>query len=468
MIYRLIKHFKYRYRQYLLPLICFITISYGAMFLYGLSKTNASLQTLVKKDLQYEISISERLFSTTDLQNVVSKSESYFNEYREIRDILIQNTADFSAISTVYTKDIVINKYAKPDDDFSFTAVTLYGIEEDFLKDNNIPLIEGRSIQNDGEIIVNKNTRYFKDGELFAPVIGDTIELYLQKAFDASGAIYYPQPLIFKVVGIYDERRIDVLKANKQDYLLNSRFYVSRNDAIYLLEDWFSLFTQSNASLLDVTIPSLSFNDASFRFESSEECEKAYPKIKRLFSGYGEEDENYYKVSSNLDEVNAILLPFQSLQATSKNYAGLFLIVICCLMALFITLSAIKNKKEQAIKMTMGLRYFDNLIETLIAYIFILIVGFIIGIIAYHFSYELIITGILKDSIDLQNELLRIASGDIYAFNRYLDLSSIEDVNIPLAYSIITLGSAVVLLSLMIWIIYHCIQPKNIKKALFE
>ena len=456
-----------------LPLL--ITVSlFTLLFLYFYSINDVSsyLKEELKEDMKYEININNRICKTNG-NYYYTNGENFYEEFSTICEILnFYNSSYYPYLRTV-------------DDSCNQNGDTVYrlfyGIDGDYFSSNDINLIEGRMFEKDKkEIIVPQDCYRYVDGEKKTIVIGDTISLPIGYKVDKyisykPIAEYY---IDFEVVGIYEKRDIDIRKSN-EEYMLNQRFYMSKENCIDLYNETIELYKEHNVATLVKSsinyVPNFIFSCSTLYFTSEEDMNVAYENISveinalnSRIKNESEELKDEYYLSSSADYVNGILSPFESLSENTEFIEKIMIIVFVVILIILILMNIRKRIKEFGIKMALGLDKRQVLASLLIENMLITVVGVCLAIIAYKLTAQAFVNNILVNSLQTKNDLLRIAS------NNTNDVFSFDDISVDfnqirfdsLNYFKIVGLQLILLLSITVILFIMTIQPNNIKKSL--
>ena len=125
------------------------------------------------------------------------------------------------------------------------------------------------------------------------------------------------------------------------------------------------------------------------------------------------------------------------------------------------------RRKEFAIKEAMGLKESDLVIEILIENFIVSAMAFFSGFIIYRLSGKIIFNNVFKDSIAIQNSLIRIISGKIDALAEFKSIQiNYQMLNNEWAvYLVVYLASAGMII-LISYGLFKRLKPKNLHRTL--
>lgn len=475
------KHFLHYFKQDILLLVCIIVTGYMWLFSSALDNTNKTIEQNIMKNIGYEVKVSGGVCDANAFMLGGSSLESkmqIMDSYYGIRQYLLDNNASFTPLFINKTNGYIILTPKQiellKDTENYINYKYFYGVDNNYFKENDIEIVDGRAIENSGEIVINESTYFIDEENSITEVnIGDTLSVFINydTVFDSNGIyeLIFDEPMVFEVVGKYKERKANILEVEGDDFQLNRRYYISREDALKYYDEYVRLFRENNIRYKTNTdLPLSRLHNVKFTFENEEEFLEKYSEIKRKIGYYSTEDV-VYEFSSNLDWVNGVLQPLKLMEEAFNSFTTIFLILMAVLSSLFILINYNQSKKADAIKMVLGMKYNDVLKEKVIKNILLTIMGFVASLVLFQFSYPYIIEKIFVDGIKMQNELLRISSGAIDGFNSYLDATSNIDITtVTFNEMIMIVFSMILIITVISVILYKLVQPKNIKKAITD
>lgn len=441
------------------------------LYFYSINDVSSYLKEELKEDIKYEININNRICKTSG-NYYYTNGENFYEEFSTIYEILS------SYDSSYYPYLRMVDTSTDQNGDIVYRL--FYGADDDYFSNNNISLIEGYVFEKDKkEIIVPQDSYSYVDGEKKVIEIGDTISLPIGYKVDKyisykPIAEYY---IDFEVVGIYKKRDIDIRKSN-EEYMLNQRFYISKENCIDLYNETIELYKEHNVATLVKSsinyVPNFIFSCSTLYFYSEEDMNAAYENISAKINvlnskikNENEELKDEYYLSSSADYVNGILSPFESLSENTEFIEKMMIIVFATILIILICMNIRKRTKEFGIKMAIGLDKRQVLASLLIENMLIAIMGICLGIVIYKLTAQSFVNNVLVNSLQTQNDLLRIASNnvnDVFLF----DVISVDFNQIrfdSLNYFKIIGLQLILLLSITV-ILFMAIQPNNIKKSL--
>ena len=477
MRYCVTKYLRNHFKQFAVLFICLFLLGFATMFAYALGNTNKYIEDRVKGNIAYDISVTGGICDDTFVAGYFepAKQRDYLDSYYNIRKYCLENDADFIPMVMPYVNNTTIYRSGINDEytlgQNNYRMINLYGVEESFFDENDIDIIAGRPIENSGEMVVNENTYLYYDGLVVEAQVGDILEIYIPSNRTTNTTIryydFYDEPLYFEIVGIYAERKIKTMEVDDADFNLNNRYYIHRDDALGYYDEFMERMQNAHVQNDEYTVlPTLIFHDLSFSFVDEATFIQKEEEIKNLFNANGFEELTYH-IESSLDWVNSIIKPLVSMEEAINFFALMFIIMTIILSSLFISLSFYRQRRANAVKMVMGMSYKDVLKERLIENIIVGALGFVLGTILFRLSFFVIIDKIFKDSVAMQNQLLRISSGEVNGFDLFLNVDFDPAlVNVPWFYILAIFVLALAIIVILTVILYHLIQPRNIKTAL--
>lgn len=490
----------------LLPLYFCVTVLSCLMLLTIFTRSACLyLSAEVKKDIRYEAHLEGRMCSANNFNMYFEAGENIEEEYQIVKSFLINNNACFHPmLETVVplqffciTKDIdsFMERYDSKNDAGN---ICLYGVNENYFDENKIKISEGRNFQpyEKGKIIINENSYQIIDGEPIPIEIGDIISLPVGIISDRRPEYFEPEVFLeYEVIGKYRERKTDILSSDKKDYKLNHRYYISEEDAIFHMETFFERYRIHGKKpsiqfdpRVNLYLPKFAFNDVCFYYENESDLAEGINKISsfvkemndqinqiqrenngvqedHLNSGNGEKPN--YSFGSSLDLVSGLLTPLEMTQKDIESFMIIDCFVSALILLFFFGFQFRNRRKEFAIKEAMGLKESDLVIEILIENFIVSAMAFFSGFIIYRLSGKIIFNNVFKDSIAIQNSLIRIISGKIDALAEFKSIQiNYQMLNNEWAVYLVVYLASTGMIILISYGLFKRLKPKNLHRTL--
>lgn len=434
-------------------LMCVFLFSFLFLSVLSINKISTNLKEGLVSDLTYDIRIKNRLCKVDS--GMVSQNDYDFNnEFQTIHNIF----NDYDSHYDLYVKIQVGNE----------DMYCLYGSDSTYLEQHDIELVEGRIfVENSNEVLVN-------EGMLIGDrsvEIGDVISVPV--AYKLSNRNRY-FPLIdhyidYEVVGLYKSRNIDITNY-ENEYMLNNRIYLSRENVLNYYDDYISLFKDHNIKTVvnnNNYVLNVKFVDAYITLASYDEMENVYVDVKNKLSSINGKISSLgdkYEIESNTEYVDSIISPFVMLTDNVKNVFGIMYLVFLLIIALFIMIEIKNRTREFGIKNVLGLKDGDNIKTFVIEKLMVIIGGICLAYIVYLLSFNSIISSYINKKINLENDILNL----IGVNHQFMFDNINHSYLISPIYFIIYMLATVIVCTLLIVLLFKMNKPKNIKECLLR
>lgn len=434
-------------------LMCVFLFSFLFLSVLSINKISTNLKEGLVSDLTYDIRLKNRLCKVDG--GMVSQNEYDFNnEFQTIHNIF----NDYDSHYDLYVKIQVGNE----------DMYCLYGSDSTYLEQHDIELVEGRIfVENSNEVIVN-------EGMLIGDrsvEIGDVISVPV--AYKLSNRNRY-FPLIdhyidYEVVGLYKSRNIDITNY-ENEYMLNNRIYLSRENVLNYYDDYISLFKDHNIKTVvnnNNYVLNVKFVDAYITLASYDEMENVYVDVKNKLSSINGKISSLgdkYEIESNTEYVDSIISPFVMLTDNVKNVFSIMYLVFLLIIALFIMIEIKNRTREFGIKNVLGLKDGDNIKTFVIEKLMVIIGGICLAYIVYLLSFNSIISSYINKKINLENDILNL----IGVNHQFMFDNINHSYLISPIYFIIYMLATVIVCTLLIVLLFKMNKPKNIKECLLR
>ena len=432
-------------------LVCVFLFSFLFLSVLSINKISTNLKEGLVSDLTYDIRIKNRLCKV-DGGRVTENDHDFNNEFQIIYKIF----NDYDSHYDLYVNIQVGNE------DIYF----LYGSDSTYLEQHNIELVEGRAF-NDGynEVLVN-------EGMLIGDrnvEIGDVISVPVAYKLPNDKKFF---PLIdhyidYEVVGLYKSRNIDITNY-ENEYMLNNRIYLSRENVLNYYDDYISLFKDHNIKTVvnnNNYVLNVKFVDAYITLASYDEMEDVYVDVKNKLSSINGKISSLgdkYETESNNEYVDSIISPFVMLTDNVKNVFGIMYLVFLLIIALFIMIEIKNRTREFGIKNVLGLKDGDNIKTFVIEKLMVIIGGICLAYIVYLLSFNSIISSYINKKINLENDILNlIGVNHQFMFDNINHSYLIRPI-----YFIVYMLFTLIVCTLLIALLFKMNKPKNIKECL--
>ena len=434
-------------------LVCVFLFSFLFLSVLSINNISANLKEGLVSDLTYDIRIKNRLCKV-DGRRIGENDYDFNNEFQIIHNIF----NDYDSHYDLYVKIQVGNE------DIYF----LYGSDSTYLEQHNIELVEGRTF-NDGynEVLVN-------EGMLIGDrnvEIGDVISIPVAYKLLNNNRIF---PLIdhyidYEVVGLYKSRNIDITNY-ENEYMLNNRIYLSRENVLDYYDDYISLFKDHNIKTVvnnNNYVLNVKFVDAYITLASYDEMEDVYVDVKNKLSSINGKISSLgdkYEIESNTEYVDSIISPFVMLTDNVKNVFGIMYLVFLMIIALFIMIEIKNRTREFGIKNVLGLKDGDNIKTFVLEKLMVIIGGISLAYIVYSLSFNSIISSYINKKINLENDILNlIGVNHQFIFDNINHLYLIRPI-----YFIVYMLFTLIVCALLVVLLFKVNKPKKIKDCLLH
>lgn len=434
-------------------LMCVFLFSFLFLSVLSINKISTNLKEGLVSDLTYDIRIKNRLCKI-DGGRVTENDHDFNNEFQIIYKIF----NDYDSHYDLYVNIQVGNE------DIYF----LYGSDSTYLEQHNIELVEGRAF-NDGynEVLVN-------EGMLIGDrnvEIGDVISVPVAYKLPNDNKFF---PLIdhyidYEVVGLYKSRNIDITNY-ENEYMLNNRIYLSRENVLNYYDDYISLFKDHNIKTVvnnNNYVLNVKFVDAYIMLASYDEMEDVYVDVKNKLSSINGKISSLgdkYEIESNTEYVDSIISPFVMLTDNVKNVFGIMYLVFLMIIALFIMIEIKNRTREFGIKNVLGLKDGDNIKTFVLEKLMIIGLGISLAYIVYSLSFNSIISSYINKKINLENDILNlIGVNHQFIFDNINHSYLIRPI-----YFIVYMLFTLIVCALLVVLLFKVNKPKKIKDCLLH
>lgn len=433
-------------------LVCVFLFSFLFLAVLSINKISANLKEGLVSDLTYDIRIKNRLCKV-DGQRIGENDYDFNNEFQAIYKIF----NDYDSHYDLYVNIQVSNE------DIYF----LYGSDSTYLEQHDIELVEGRTfLEGSNEVLVNEKMLI---GERNAE-IGDVISIPVAYKLPNDNKFF---PLIdhyidCEVVGLYKSRNIDITNY-ENEYMLNNRIYLSRENVLDYYDDYISLFKDHNIKTIvnNNYVLNIKFVDAYITLSSYDEMEHVYADVKNKLSSINSKISQLgdkYEIESNTEYVDNIISPFVMLTDNVKNVFGIMYLVFLMIIALFIMIEIKNRTKEFGIKNVLGLKDTDNIKTFIIEKLIIIGSGICLAYIVYLLSFNSIISSYINKKVNLENDILNL----IGVKHQFIFDNINHSYLISPMYFIVYMLFTLVVCTLLIVLLFKMNKPKNIKECLMR
>ena len=434
-------------------LMCVFLFSFLFLSVLSINKISTNLKEGLVSDLTYDIRLKNRLCKVDS--GMVSQNDYDFNnEFQTIYKIF----NDYDSHYDLYVKIQVGNE----------DVYYLYGSDSTYLEQHDIELVEGRVfVENSNEVLVN-------EGMLIGDrsvEIGDVISVPV--AYKLSNRNRY-FPLIdhyidYEVVGLYKSRNIDITNY-ENEYMLNNRIYLSRENVLDYYDDYISLFKDHNIKTVvnnNNYVLNIKFVDAYITLSSYDEMEDVYTDVKNKLSSINGKISplgDKYEIESNTEYVDSIISPFVMLTDNVKNVFGIMYLVFLLIIALFIMIEINSRTREFGIKNVLGLKDTDNIKTFVIEKLMIIASGICLAYIVYLLSFNSIISSYINKKVNLENDILNLIGVKHQFILNNINHSYLISPRYFIIYMLVTITVCVLLVVLL----FKVNKPKNVKDCLLH
>ena len=433
-------------------LVCVFLFSFLFLSVLSINKISANLKEGLVSDLTYDIRIKNRLCKV-DGGRVIENDYDFNNEFQAIHKLF----NDYDSHYDLYVKIQVGNE----------DMYCLYGSDPTYLEQHNIELVEGRTF-NDGynEVLVN-------EGMLIGDrnvEIGDVISVPVAYKLLNNNRIF---PLIdhyidYEVVGLYKNRHVDITNY-ENEYMLNNRIYLSRENVLDYYDDYISLFNVHNIKTVvnNNYVLNIKFVDAYITLASYDEMENVYVDVKNKLSSINGKISSLgdkYEIESNTEYVDSIISPFVMLTDNVKNVFGIMYLVFLLIIALFIMIEINSRTREFGIKNVLGLKDTDNIKTFVLEKLMIIAGGICSAYIVYLLSFNSIISSYINKRINLENDILNL----IGVKHQFIFDNINHSYLISPIYFIVYMLATLTVCALLIALLFKVNKPKKIKDCLLH
>ena len=434
-------------------LMCVFLFSFLFLSVLSINKISTNLKEGLVSDLTYDIRLKNRLCKVDS--GMVSQNDYDFNnEFQTIYKIF----NDYDSHYDLYVKIQVGNE----------DVYYLYGSDSTYLEQHDIELVEGRVfVENSNEVLVN-------EGMLIGDrsvEIGDVISVPV--AYKLSNRNRY-FPLIdhyidYEVVGLYKSRNIDITNY-ENEYMLNNRIYLSRENVLDYYDDYISLFKDHNINTVvnkNNYVLNIKFVDAYLTLSSYDEMEDVYADVKNKLSSINGKISSLsdkYEIESNNEYVDSIISPFVMLTDNVKNVFGIMYLVFLLIIALFIMIEIKNRTREFGIRNVLGLKDGDNIKTFVIEKLMVIIGGICLAYIVYLLSFNSIISSYINKKVNLENDILNLIGVNHQFIFENINHSYLISPMYFIVYMLVTIIVCVLLMVLL----FKMNKPKNIKECLMR
>ena len=434
-------------------LVCVFLFSFLFLSILSINKISANLKEGLVSDLTYDIRIKNRLCKV-DGRKIDENEYDFNNEFQAIHKLF----NDYDSHYDLYVKIQVGNE----------DMYCLYGSDPTYLEQHNIELVEGRTF-NDGynEVLVNKGM-LIGDRNV---EIGDVISVPVAYKLPNDNKFF---PLIdhyidYEVVGLYKSRNIDITNY-ENEYMLNNRIYLSRENVLDYYDDYISLFKDHNIKTVvnnNNYVLNVKFVDAYITLASYDEMEDVYVDVKNKLSSINGKISSLgdkYEIESNTEYVDNVISPFVMLTDNVKNVFGIMYLVFLLIIALFIMIEINSRTREFGIKNVLGLKDGDNIKTFVLEKLMIIGLGISLAYIVYLLSFNSIISSYINKKINLENDILNlIGVNHQFIFDNINHSYLIRPI-----YFIVYMLFTLIVCALLVVLLFKANKPKKIKDCLLH
>ena len=434
-------------------LVCVFLFSFLFLSVLYINNISANLKEGLVSDLTYDIRIKNRLCKV-DGRRIGENDYDFNNEFQAIHNIF----NDYDSHYDLYVKIQVGNE----------DMYCLYGSDPTYLEQHNIELVEGRTF-NDGynEVLANKGM-LIGDRNV---EIGDVISVPVAYKLPNDNKFF---PLIdhyidYEVVGLYKSRNIDITNY-ENEYMLNNRIYLSRENVLDYYDDYISLFNVHNIKTVvnnNNYVLNIKFVDAYITLASYDEMENVYVDVKNKLSSINGKISSLgdkYEIESNTEYVDSIISPFVMLTDNVKNVFGIMYLVFLLIIALFIMIEINSRTREFGIKNVLGLKDTDNIKTFVLEKLMIIAGGICSAYIVYLLSFNSIISSYINKRINLENDILNL----IGVKHQFIFDNINHSYLISPIYFIVYMLATLTVCALLIALLFKVNKPKKIKDCLLH
>ena len=434
-------------------LMCVFLFSFLFLSVLSINKISTNLKEGLVSDLTYDIRIKNRLCKVDS--GMVSQNDYDFNnEFQTIYKIF----NDYDSHYDLYVKIQVGNE----------DVYYLYGSDSTYLEQHDIELVEGRVfVENSNEVLVNERMLI---GDRSVE-IGDVISIPVAYKLLNNNRIF---PLIdhyidYEVVGLYKSRNIDITNY-ENEYMLNNRIYLSRENVLDYYDDYISLFKDHNINTVvnkNNYVLNIKFVDAYLTLSSYDEMEDVYADVKNKLSSINGKISSLsdkYEIESNNEYVDSIISPFVMLTDNVKNVFGIMYLVFLLIIALFIMIEIKNRTREFGIRNVLGLKDGDNIKTFVIEKLMVIIGGICLAYIVYLLSFNSIISSYINKKVNLENDILNLIGVNHQFIFENINHSYLISPMYFIVYMLVTIIVCVLLMVLL----FKMNKPKNIKECLMR
>lgn len=401
-------------------------------------------------ELSYEIKKSH-IFTSENKYQFNNECDNQIAYYKMFID-WIHEVGNDSKISK-YEYDLVM------DLNYDNIVYSVYGTDDiDYLKDKGMIISSGRFLTIDelenGSNYVVVSSETYKDKNKTTYKVGDAIQLNTYNKETGSCEMAFE----LEVIGIYEYIEQSTT-FNVNDSFINSKGIVAANK---LLDDY--IIDKGN----DFDFSKLNINHIKFTVQDYKKYEKFQLDLRQSISDLNDElaKLNYPLSKLSIENNN----DSEIIHSTSRiKYVYQVIFILLFFIVVFALISSIyyflkKKTREIAVYYSLGQSKFMIIMHYFIAYLLICIVATTLGIIVGYFFSILLMNNMAKDSVDMQNEILRFSV--ISVINNIEETSYIPTFSFTLVSSIkifieVTLIVALISIFSIITIIKDKILSRN-------
>lgn len=355
------------------------------------------------------------------------------------------------------------SKYENNPISINSIAINDFGILEDELVEGDN--LNTNDITTNNVLIKNDFTITLADGTLYAPEVGDEFEIDFYGNINFNREKFGSRTL--KVKGIYDYSRLykkhgiasDILLTDIQaeDHLNNLIEAYTAYESNYYKEAEEKAYEEMIASEGNsFYVPALNFEadprtfmikEANYTLGNNvgmlDEFKGTADKLLRnklATIGNNSLNDVYFLKADSSSDISNIIEPFQALR-NNLDSSILAILVFCVIMLIISSIYMINSRqKEMMIRSALGEKRKRQFLQYLIENS---VISFITTTIAYILNITIIskvIEAMFKRSIETQNDLKRIATGELGAFDELYELSRYNILNIQITDYFVVLG----------------------------
>ena len=412
----------------------------------------------------YELRGDLEFINDPDVRVIVSIDDDHYNQSILATVEALNEIKEFSEV-----KDYTLTYYLNPlwkTDDGSYLSFRMEGLDTKQIDDYDRYMIEGENLDESdstaNNVIINEMYLYDqKTDSYYTPKVGDEISIPLT-FFDASGNVFDLGEFKVIVKGIFDD--------NNYGYL--SKMIMSDELAKTYLEEYLEAYTSyptpellqeikgkspdESFTVYDLLINYNNFGiyQASFELTNPYAAENFIKKAEDMFAskfaleGGVKYERLHFELSDESNDISNIIEPFKALR-NNLDSSILAILVFCVIMLIISSIYMINSRqKEMMIRSALGEKRKRQFLQYLIENS---VISFITTTIAYILNITIIskvIEAMFKRSIETQNDLKRIATGELGAFDELYELSRYNILNIQITDYFITLLIILILVTI--------------------